>query len=187
MEIPNMEIEQIPRSFEKPFRDALGHAIKNEIAEMADGLVKLSDDQAAFCVGMCATVAGFVAIDVCGRQWPDEDNLRGIAERVTQGSNARSFGLKAADSYAYIKRAALGFEPVDAVFPAPNDRAYLPFVITSHLLGAFCPSEMKWWEYLDLIEATFEVTARMDLALLPSLMLRSRRLGNPRTFKQLPR
>jgi hypothetical protein len=187
MDREDMKIEQIPRSFEKPFRDAVGHAIKNEIAEMADGLGKLSDEQAAFCIGFCATVAGFVVIDVCGREWPDEDNLRGISQHITEGSFAQAFGLKAEDSYAYITRAALGFEPLDAVFQESNDRAYLPFVIASHLLGSFRPREVHWWEYLDIIEMSVEATARMDLAFLPSLMLRSRRLGNPRQFGEIPR
>ncbi len=182
-----MEIELIPRKLEKPFRDALGHAIKDEIDELAEGLLQLSDEQMEFCFGMSATVAGFVAIDVCGRQWPDEDNLHGIAGATTRWPGERKFDLQAEDSYSFVKRIALGGERWDAVFPEPADRAYLPIVITGRLLVSFCPRELEWWEYLDVIEASFEVTARMDLALLPSLMLRSRRLGNPRTFKQLPR
>jgi hypothetical protein len=49
---------------------------------MRQGLLHLTDDQIASCLNMCAFVAGYVAIDVCGRQWPDKDNFRGIGEAM---------------------------------------------------------------------------------------------------------
>jgi len=52
---------------------------------MREGLLHLTDDQIASCLNMCAFVAGYVAIDVCGRQWPDKDNL---LDRGGDGSRA---------------------------------------------------------------------------------------------------
>jgi len=91
-----MAIPRISADVEKPFRDALGHAIRNELQEMREGLLRLTDEQIASCLSLCA----IVAIDVCGRQWPDEDNLRRLGEAATESDNARAFGLKAEDSYA---------------------------------------------------------------------------------------
>lgn len=182
-----MEIDRIPRNVEKPFRDAVDYAIKNEFDDMWSTLADLAVEQRAACLGLCAFVTGYVAIDVCGRQWPIETNLRKIAERSTKSTNARKFGLKADDSYDYIKRVALGFEALDKVFPSPEDAVTLSFKITGHVLIAFHPADIKWWEYLNRIEEVYEVAQAADLDLLPALMLRSRKLGSPRVFGEIPR
>ena len=174
-----MTIPRISPDIEKPFRDALGHAIRNEHEEMREGLLRLTDEQIATCLSLCAFVSGYVAIDVCGRQWPDEDNLRGIGEATTESNNARAFGLKAADSYAYVKRVALRGEPLNTVLSPPENAATLSFVITGHLLVTFCTEDPHWWEYLNRIEEAMEVALAADLGLLPALMLRSRRLTSP--------
>jgi hypothetical protein len=172
-----MMIPRISLETEKPFRKALGHAIRNELEEMHEGLLRLSDEQIVACLNLCALVAGYVAIDACGRQWPDEDNLRGIGEVPTESENARASGLRAEDSYAYVKRVALGAEQLDAVLSPVEDAATFSFVITGHLLVAFSKPEEDWWEYLDRIEAATEAALAADLDLLPALMLRWRRLA----------
>ena len=174
-----MTIPRVSPDIEKPFRKALGHAIRNEHEEMREVLLRLTDEQIASCLGLCAFVSGYVAIDVCGRQWPNEANLHVIAEATTKSTFAREFGLKAQDSYAYVKRVALQAEPLDEVFPTPEDAGTLSFVITGHLLVAFGPAAEEWWEFLNRIEAAFEVAQAADLDLLPALMLRSRRLSSP--------
>lgn len=168
--------DRISPDVEKPFRKALGHAIRNELEEMRAALLPLTDEQIASCLGLCAIVSGYVAIEVCGRQWPDEDNLRRIAETTTRSAYARESGLAAEDSYAYVKRVALGAEALEEVFSPPADAAALSFVITGHLLAAFCPTGQDWWEFLNRIEEAFEVAQTADLDLLPALMLRARRL-----------
>jgi len=174
-----MTIPRISTDIEKPFRDALGHAIRNEIDEMHEGLLRLNDEQIASCLSLCAFVSGYVAIDVCGRQWPDEDNLRRLGEATTKSNNARAFGLKAQDSYAYVKRTALRGEPLNTVLSPPDDAATLSFVITGRLLVVFRPADQHWWEYLNKIEEVMEVAMAADLDLLPALMLRSRRAASP--------
>ena len=174
-----MTVPRLSPDIEKPFRDALEHAIRNEIDEMREGLLRRTDEQIASCLNLCAIVAGYVAIDVCGRQWPDEDNLRRLGEATTKSDNARAFGLKAEDSYAYVKRVALRGEALNAVLSPIEDAATLSFVITGRLLVAFRPADQHWWEYLNKIEEAYEAALATDLDLLPALMLRSRRLTSP--------
>jgi len=174
-----MTIPRLSPDIEKPFRDALGHALRNELEEMREGLLRLTDEQIASCLNLCAFVAGYVAIDVCGKQWPIEDNLRRLAEETTTSNNARAFGLKAEDSYAYVKRVALRGEPLNTVLSPIEDAATLSFVITGHLLVAFSTDDRHWWEYLNRIEEAMEAALATDLDLLPALMLRSRRLTSP--------
>jgi hypothetical protein len=174
-----MTIPRISADVEKPFRKAVGHALRNEFEAMREGLLRLTDEQIVSCVTLCAFVSGYIAIDVCGRQWPDEDNLRGIGEATTTSNNAQAFGLKAEDSYAYVKRVALRGEPLHEVLSPIEDAATLSFVITGHLLVTFSKAEEDWWEYLNRIEEAMEVALVADLDLLPALMLRSRRLTAP--------
>jgi hypothetical protein len=174
-----MTIPRISTDIEKPFRDALEHAIRNELKEMHEGLLRLTDEQIASCLVLCAFVAGYVAIDVCGGQWPIEENLRRLAEETTTSNNARAFGLKAQDSYAYVKRVALGGEPVNTVLSPPEDAGTLSFVITGHLLVTFSTADRHWWEYLNRIEAALEGAQTADLDLLPALILRARRPTSP--------
>lgn len=186
MKVEHTNIGQIPPAIEKPFRKALGHAIRNEFDDFRQTMLGLTNEQAAVCLYLCQYVAGFVAIDVCGRQWPDEDNRRGIANATTESANAREFGLTQQESYDYLVRVALGFEPLDSVFPLADggnkDAATLSFVITGQLLLSFHPADMKWWDYLTIIEEIYEASATADLAMLPALILRSRRMGSPRDF-----
>jgi len=175
-----MTIPRLSPDVEKPFRDALGHAIRNEIDKMEQGLLRLTDEQIVGCLSLCAAVAGYVAIDACGRQWPIDKNLRGMAERTTKSDNAQAFGLKAEDSYAYMKRVALGGEMVNAVLSPIEDAGTLSFVITGFLLVAFrATAEEHWWQYLDRIEEAWEAALVTDLDLLPALMLRARRPTSP--------
>jgi hypothetical protein len=174
-----MTMPRISADVEKSFRDALGHALRNEHEQMREGLLRLNDEQIVSCLGLCAFVSGYVAINACGRQWPDEDNLRRIAEATTTSDNARAFGLKAADSYAYVKRVALRGEHLVTVFPSAKDAATLSFVITGHLLVSFRSADEHWWEYLNKIEEALEAAIVTDMDLLPALMLRARRLSSP--------
>lgn len=176
-----LRLVRTPPRIEKPFRHALGHAIRNEFDDFRDTLGDLPDEELMGCMGLCVFTAGYVAISVCGREWPDEDNLRDIAKATTKSSFARSFGLSADDSYAYIKRVALQFEPLDQVFPdarfdaeEQRDPLVLAFKITGHLLTAYCPEELEWPQFLDKIEEANEIAAAMNLDVLPGMMLRAR-------------
>ena len=187
-----LQLVRTPPRIEKPFRHALGHAIRNEFDDFRDILGDLPDEELMGCMGLCVFTAGYVAIDVCGREWPNEENLRKIANATTKSSFARSFGLSAEDSYAYIKRVALQFEPLDQVFPdarfdaeEQRDSVVLAFKITGHLLTAYCPEELEWPQFLNKIEEAYEISAAMGLDALPGMMLRARgeRLASVRQGK----
>lgn len=45
----------------------------------------LPDEELIACIGLCVMTAGYIAIDVCGREWPGEENLRKIAHAATKG------------------------------------------------------------------------------------------------------
>jgi hypothetical protein len=191
METERVKLERIPTAVEKPFRKALGHAIRNEIGDLTETLLALTDEQVTACLNLCVFAAGFVAIDACGRQWPNEKNRHALAQATTRSTHAREFGLSEQESYDYLVRVVLGSEQLDSVFSSADDGDHdavtLSFVITGQLLLAFGSAETNWWDYLDIIEGVYEVTAVADLALLPGLMLRSRKLGSPRVFGEIKR
>lgn len=177
----DMEVRRIAPEAEKPFRKALGHAARGELEEMEKLLAGISEEQVAEGLSLCVLVAGYTAIDVCGREWPNDANLHRIAKGTTTGSNAQKVGLQERDVYDFVTRASLRFEPVNSVFPEPERMVMLPFLITAHLLVSFGPREKEWWEFLDSIEESFEAADAVDLDLLPALMLRSRRAASTGT------
>jgi hypothetical protein len=170
-----MGIKQIPADTEKSFRKALGHAARAESRELHDLLDSLTDEQAAACVSLCTVAAGYTAIDVCGREWPSESNLRIMARDTTTSDNARKLGFTEQEVYDFVTRVSLRFEPINEVFPDPERMLLLPFYATAHLLISFHPAEGKWWDFLNKIEAMFEVAEAAELDLTPALMLRARR------------
>jgi hypothetical protein len=168
------KVPRLSPTIEKPFRKALGQALRNEIDQMHEDLMRLSDEQIASCINLCTIVSGWIAVSVCGGRWPDEVDLRQLGEAPTESKNARAFGVKEEDAYAYIKRVALGGEPLNAVFPSLPEASTLAFVITGHLVVAFSKYEETWSAYLDKVEDAWERAQVADLDLLPGLMLRSR-------------
>lgn len=186
METEDVQFKRLSRDIEKPFRKSLGHAIRNEIDDLKETLLALTDDQITACLNLCGFAAGYTVIDISGREWPDDDSLHGIAGSTTRAKHAKEFGLTQQESYDYLKRAVLGSEQLDAVFPASDDGDHdaitLSFVITGQLLLGFHPAEIEWWDYLNIIENVFEISLNADLAVLPGLVFVSRKLGSPRVF-----
>jgi hypothetical protein len=167
-------ITPIDPDIEKPFRQALGHAARAEPEAMATLLENLSAPQVSGGIALCTFTTAFAAMDVVGRQWPDEANLRHIAAGTVKGTNARRLGLTEQEVYDFIARVAFGLEPIDRVFPEHDRMITLPYYITAHLLVSYGPSEQHWWEFLDRAEAAYEVAQSVDLDVLPALMLRAR-------------
>ncbi len=170
-----MGIRQIPAEVERHFRKGLGHAARAEARELDELLDSLTDEEIAACISLCIAAAGYAAIDACGREWPNESNLRGIAHDTTTSDNAQKLGFSEQEVYDFVARVSLRFEPVNEVFPEPERMTVLPFYITAHLLISFHPAEEKWWDFLDRIEAMFEMSEAADLDLTPAMMLRARR------------
>lgn len=177
-----MAIEHIDPKVEKPFRAALGHALRGELSEMNHLLEELSVDQGGAALGLCILVTGYVAIDVCGRRWPGNASVRSIAEHVANtGRIVKEIGLKTQQVYDFISRVALGGEPLEDVFPDADEGAKLPFIVAAHTLGTYHPREIEWWEFLDAIEYALEKAWATDLNVLPALMLRARMPARPIT------
>jgi hypothetical protein len=171
-----MEIRRIPPEAEDAFRNALGHAARAETEALGHALDSLAEEKLASCVWLCTVATGYAAIDACGREWPNESNLRIIAANTVQSNdNAQKLGLTEQEVYDFVARVSLRFEPINEVFPEPERQIILPFYITAHVLIAIHPEEGKWWNLLDKIEAMFEVSEAADLDLTPALMLRARR------------
>ena len=51
-----MTIPRISADVEKPFRDAVGHALRNEFEEMREGVLRLTDEQIASCLNLLFSV-----------------------------------------------------------------------------------------------------------------------------------
>jgi hypothetical protein len=171
-----MSIKRLSPEIEKPFREALGHAARAETEELESFLKRLTDEQVVEGIALCVFAAGYTAIDVVGREWPSEANLRRMASGTTSGANAQKLGLREQDVYDFIARVALLFEPINDVFPEPERMITLPFYITAHLLVSFGPTGIEWWEFLDKIETMLEVAENADVNLTPAMMLRARQL-----------
>jgi len=56
------------------------------------------------------------------------------------------------DAYAFLTRAAIGFEPLFDVFPDRGEAVMVPVLTTAALLAAYRRSPRHWWEYLPLRE-----------------------------------
>lgn len=170
-----MEILRIPRDVEDAIRDLLGHAARGESQEFSDLLSSLPVEHITMGIALCQFAVGYAAIDVVGREWPNEDNLRAIAKHAITSDNARKAGLTEQQVYDFVARASLLFEPLEKVFPDGMQMTTLPFYITVFVLIGFHPKGMKWWTWLDRLEEMYELAANGDLDVTPAFMLRARR------------
>lgn len=159
---------------EKPTREMLGHAIRGEQAELEAAIEAAGDETYAVSIALCIIASGYIAVDLSGR-WPTEADIREIARHAAATST--KYELREQDVYDYLSRSALGFEPVDGVFPNAGPAYGLPVLITAQMLVAFRLGDGKeWWEYLDSIWNAVNAAEQADLSVLPALMLRSQRV-----------
>lgn len=169
----------LPRKFEEPFREALGHAGKRRTTELRSLLGRMEEQQLDVAANMCSFVAAYTAINVVSGRWPTDSGLRLMAEKTVQGFEADAqFGVTEQNVYLFLSRCALGFEPFPDVFgdvfTTPEEMVAAPFFLTIDLLATFAPKEQTLWEFLDVIEDAYEKAWLLDLNLLPALMVRSR-------------
>lgn len=169
---------RLPKKFEVPFRDALGHAAKRRIPELHALLNGLSEEQADVAINMCAFVAAYTAIDVVERRWPTDVGLHRMAQKVAQAEVDEPYGVTEQNAYLFLSRCAIGFEPYGTVFEGviqdPAILAVAPFFFAVDMLAAFVPQGQTIWEFLDVIEDAYEKAWLLDLNLLPALMVRAR-------------
>jgi len=155
-------------------RDLLGYAISGDEEGFASSLEATGDERFLHCLSLCVRVAGYIAIDACSSQWPAEADLRKVAQRIT-GMPDLDFGVSEADSFAFLSRCALGFEPLSNVFPDRGKLGSIPLFATATLLTAYRSQGRQWHEYLTMIERAFDLVAPLPEEAVPALLLQGRR------------
>jgi hypothetical protein len=162
----------IDPKIEEPARDMLGHAIRGELQELAAFIQAGGGKTLTGAIDLCAYVAGYIAIDVTGKEWPTDAALHAIAKHAAQ--SVTRLDISEEEIFEFLNRVALGTEMVDDIWEAEGI-GRVPLYVTANLLLSFCPKGMHWWEYLDRIENAAEVGERVQDWVLPTLMLRVRK------------
>lgn len=170
---------RFPAEIEKPFRDALNHASKRRVSELHGLLRGLTDEQLAAVIGLCGMAVAYTAIDVTGRRWPADAELRRIAQGVTKAENPdEQYGVTEQNLYLFLSEVALGFKPYvevfEGVFQDPSAFFSAPFFFAINVLARFRPAETAYGDFLEQIEDAYEKAWLLDLDLLPALMVRAR-------------
>jgi hypothetical protein len=164
----------IDPKIEKPTRTMLGHAIRGELAELAQVIRAAGDEGYNASIGLCVNASGYIAINAAGYQWPSEAAIREMARHTAEIS--ADYPLSESDIFSFLFCVALGAESLDEVFPDPLAYSTLPVLITGQLLIAFSPRGVEWWDYLDVIWSAIETAETTDLTALPALILRYRKV-----------
>ena len=159
---------------EKPTRDLLGHTIRGEWSDLVSVIAGIGEERYTECLALCLQVAGYIAIDVVGHEWPTNARLLEIGHLIA-GMEDMEYDLQEADVYDLLARCALGFEPLVEVFPDKEKVGHVTISTAASLLVAYRPGGIHWWEYLDLIEQALETAAPLGEAVVPALLLLTRR------------
>jgi hypothetical protein len=161
----------IDRKAEQATRTMLGHAMRNELDDLAEAMRTAGNDALLRAIPLCLLASAYIAIDVSDR-WPTDADLHDIAKRAAR--SATELDISEEEIYEYLSRVALGAEKVDDVFSAEGI-VPIPLYATANLLLTFRPRDKHWWEYLNQIWDAAETAERTSLTVLPALMLRARR------------
>jgi hypothetical protein len=164
---------RIDPKIEKPARTMLSHVMRGELDDLTTTIHAVGDDTYRNVIALSVAVATYIAIDVSGKLWPTDAAVREIARHTA--ANTKGYELNESEVYDFLFRTALGAERLDEVFDSAEDAAAIPLMATGAMLVSFCPRDKEWFEYLDVIEAGIEAAERIDLSVLPALMLRARR------------
>ena len=157
---------------ENSARDLIGHAVRGELDELAGLLAALDPERRIECLVLCLRISGYIAIDICGHIWPTDADVREMAGEISTAD--LNFKLSEADAYAFLRRAALGFEPIFDVFPEKDKAVAVPIFATAALLTSYRREPQHWWEYLDVIEQALEQAAPLPKETVPAVLLWSR-------------
>lgn len=147
----------------------LGHAVRHELDELAAMILDLGNEVFFGSIPLCLVASSYVAIDVNGG-WPADTDLREIARTVCASKDRLDISRQR--MYEYLSRVVFGPEKVEDVFCAEGI-VTIPIHATAGLLVTYCPSEKRWWEYLDQIWDATESADGIPVSVLPALMLRA--------------
>jgi hypothetical protein len=153
-------------------RELLGHAIGGELDEYAAIVRDLGEREYLDASDVCTRVAGYIAVDICGQEWPSQVDLLRIAQIMARAD--MKFTLDETEVYDYLALSALGFESLLDVFPDMAKAGTIPFFVTAALLVAYHPEGMHWWEYLDVIEKALAEATPLAPETLPAVVLQAR-------------
>lgn len=166
---------------EKTTREMLYHAGRGELDELTKIVQGIGDDKRLLeCLELCVKIAAHVAVDVLGPDWPGDAGLRRMAEAVVKAED--EYDLDAEQVFDYLKKAALGFQPANQVFPSMEQASVWPIVMTASLLLSYTPKGIAAGEYLDGIEEGIQLAESIPPTALPSMIVHAHRLG-PRKAK----
>jgi hypothetical protein len=170
---------RLPEEIEKPFRDGLDHVAKQRGAELQPMLKQLSAEQLAGIVNLSCLVTAYTALDVAERRWPSDAQVRRMAQGVVKDGNRDDHaGVTEQNVYLFLSQCALGFKPYEDVFADvftdPPEFFAAPLYFTANMLATFVPNGKTIWQFLDLIESSYEGAWLLDLNVLPALMVRAR-------------
>jgi hypothetical protein len=143
----------------------LGHAIRNELDDLAVLLGGEGNDTLAGAVDLCTFAAGYIAIDVTGMRWPSEAMLRKIAHNACQSPTRLPVTEDVV--FEFLSRVALGNEKLDDVFSIEGV-GLVPIYATANLLLTLFPDGKQWFDYLDQIWNAAEVADRVSADVLPN-------------------
>lgn len=163
---------RIDKAVEGPTRKMLGHAMRGELDALPATAATLGGDmRRQESLELCVLISGYVAVDVCGAQWPTDAAVRKLADDTAAATTA--FPLDPSILYTYLARAALGFEPLDRVFPNRTEETFDPVLMTAALLMTHHPKTTDVWQYLNETEEALEAAVTAKRTLIPAMILRA--------------
>jgi hypothetical protein len=159
---------------ERALREALTSVGSIEAEHIPPSLAALSEGERAEALALAVIITGYVVVDVCESQWPNQASTRRIAEGLaTVGSLAKRLHLDVEKIYAYLSRTVLGPERLEEVIPDEPQFTYLPVIVAGQALAVYSPKGMGMWDYLDRIETAIEVASALDAWVLPATVQRA--------------
>lgn len=161
---------RIDPKVENPTRTMLAHAVRGELDELTRVIEGIGDEQRfRECLELCVIIAGYVAVDVLGPEWPTDAGLRRMAQNAAKAED--EYRLDETQVYDFLRKSAIGFQSLDHVFSTGEEMASWPIVITASVLLTFCPRGKEIWAYLDDIEEALEMASAVKPSAYPAMIL----------------
>jgi hypothetical protein len=170
---------RINAKVEKALREAMAHVAHAEADQIELPFAVLDDAERTEAIGLAVMIAGYVVVDVCESQWPDDASTQRIAQGLaTVGATARQLQLDAEDIYRYLSRSVLGGLAPEDVISDGAKAVRTAVTVAQRAAVVYSPKEMDWWVYLDQIESAIEASWALDATVLPAAVMRAYLEGN---------
>jgi hypothetical protein len=166
---------RINAKVEKALRETIGSVPHAEADQIEAPLAALTDDERLEAIGLSIIITGYVVVNVCDSQWPNDASVRRIAHGLaTVGTTAKRLQLDAEEIYRYLSRTVLGAESLEDVIPDEAKARRLAIIVAQRAVGVYRPDKDKgWWDYLDQIESAIEIASALDATVLPAAVMRA--------------